>query len=146
MMPSISIKFSAMLLFGAVGFAGCAVGAARTPDKSAVRTGDQAKKAFLLSDTADAFSNTSAADAKDCSTYARFVGLGLLQRTEIEEQTSKDVAAVWRHVFDRKTDAEKQVVNSDLTSRPAARLSGALEKLSVEKCITPVIAEMERVF
>jgi len=125
---------------------GCIAGAVNAPAKTTVNAGDQAKRSFLLSDTADAFSGTSAGDAKDCSTYAIFIGLGLFQKTEAEQQTSRDVVAVWREVFDRKTDAEKKIVNGSREARAEARRSGSLDKLSAEKCIIPVVAEMERVF
>jgi len=142
MMKHLSLNFAVVAVCLVSGLSACV----STADKPAVRSGDEAKKAFLLSDTADAFSAVSAADAKDCSIYARFIGLGLLRQSDAQAQTSKDVAEVWRLVLDRKTDAEKESVTGNSTERAEARENGTLDKLIAEKCITPVVAEMQNVF
>ena len=140
-----------LVLFSLLAFslAGCAGGSANTASPNALNSGDQAKQAFLISDTADAFGDVSAGDAKDCASYATFIGLRPLgpfsQQSAEEAEFSKNSTLVWREVFSRKSEAEQAETHENREARVKARQNGTLDKLSAEKCILPVVAEMKRV-
>jgi len=126
----------------------CATVDSTKGDASSLNSGDNAKRAFMISDAADKFSFVSAGDAKDCRSYAVFVGVAGLSTnvfagpTADEKEAAGDVRDVWSAVFDRKSEVEQDEALKNRQDRVEARQNGSLEKLSAEKCIHPVLAEL----
>lgn len=138
-------------LLGMVGFglsACVSTAPAAATNATTLNSGDSAKRAFMISDAADRFSSVSAADAKDCRSYAVFVGVAGLSTnvfagpTPNEKKAAKDVMDVWTTVFDRKPEGEQAEALENRQARVEARQNGSGEKLSAKKCIHPVLSEL----
>lgn len=138
---------SAILAVAGFGLSAC-VSAPTAKDTTALNSGDSAKRAFMISDAADKFSSVSAGEARDCRTYAVFIGVAGLSTsvfdgpTPDEKQASLDVRDVWGTVFDRKPVSEQTVALDNGQARVEARQNGSGEKLGPEKCIHPVLTEL----
>lgn len=135
------------------GFCACASTSTSPTKESGLTSADKAKHDFLISDTADKFASVSAGEAKDCQHFAlvkTMVGFrGKIDTKTIlsgpsraDRQAAQDVKEVWATVYERKSDAEKAAAVESREARVEARKNGALEKLSEEKCVYPMLEDL----